>query len=226
MVMLTATLPPSEEEELYRRMYVEKEHVQIFRASTVRKNVAYRVIDISGIGRKRDKEKMVLGLIQKNIRKHSTGKVVVYSNTVPKAKTIAESLGCDAYHHHAVGKEHMLDDFREGRQPIIVATSALGMGVDIPDIRCIIHVDRMWGTVEVLPANAANAPDQAAIDAQARSELAPLLSLAATATDASARVSKVVDAVAFCYSFDVSKSHLRDQPDTRRSFWPEIASST
>ena len=142
MVMLTATLPPSEEEELYRRMYVEKEHVQIFRASTVRKNVAYRVIDISGIGRKRDKEKMVLGLIQKNIRKHSTGKVVVYSNTVPKAKTIAESLGCDAYHHHAVGKEHMLDDFREGRQPIIVATSALGMGVDIPDIRCIIHVDR------------------------------------------------------------------------------------
>src|SRR5437764_936096 len=42
MVMLTATLPPSEEEELYRRMYVEKEHVQIFRASTVRKNVAYR----------------------------------------------------------------------------------------------------------------------------------------------------------------------------------------
>src|SRR5207248_9565153 len=120
----------------------EKEHVQIFRASTVRKNVAYRVIDISGIGRKRDKEKMVLGLIQKNIRKHSTGKVVVYSNTVPKAKTIAGSLGCDAYHHHAVGKEHMLDDFREGRQPIIVATSALGMGVDIPDIRCIIHVDR------------------------------------------------------------------------------------
>jgi plastocyanin len=46
---------------------------------------------------------------------------------------------------------------------------------------CIIHVDRMWGTVEVLPADATSVPDQAAIDAQAQAELAPLLSLAATA---------------------------------------------
>ncbi|TKA22027.1 hypothetical protein B0A49_14051, partial [Cryomyces minteri] len=39
-------------------------------------------------------------------------------------------------------KDRMLEGFREGRQRMIVATSALGMGVDIPDIRCIIHIDR------------------------------------------------------------------------------------
>ncbi|KAF2742023.1 P-loop containing nucleoside triphosphate hydrolase protein [Sporormia fimetaria CBS 119925] len=35
----------------------------------------------------------------------------------------------------------MLEDVFAGRQRVIVATSALGMGVDIPDIRCIVHID-------------------------------------------------------------------------------------
>jgi superfamily II DNA helicase RecQ len=41
MVMLTATLPPSEEDELFRRMYVEREQVELIRAATARTNVAY-----------------------------------------------------------------------------------------------------------------------------------------------------------------------------------------
>jgi hypothetical protein len=35
----------------------------------------------------------------------------------------------------------MLEAFIAGRQRIIVATSSLGMGVDVPDIWCIIHID-------------------------------------------------------------------------------------
>lgn len=68
--------------------------------------------------------------------------MVVYSNTVGRVKRIAQELGCNAYYHDAVGKASMLEEFIEGKQQVIVATSALGMGVDIPDIRCIIHVDR------------------------------------------------------------------------------------
>jgi superfamily II DNA helicase RecQ len=41
----------------------------------------------------------------------------------------------------AVGKASMLADFMAGKQQVIVTTSALGMGVDIPDVRCIIHID-------------------------------------------------------------------------------------
>jgi superfamily II DNA helicase RecQ len=36
----------------------------------------------------------------------------------------------------------MLADFIAGQQRVIVATSTLGMSMNIPDIRCIIHVDR------------------------------------------------------------------------------------
>lgn len=44
-----------------------------------------------------------------------------------------------AYHYDTVGKRKVLKEFRTGEKRVIVATSALGMGVDIVDIRCIIH---------------------------------------------------------------------------------------
>jgi superfamily II DNA helicase RecQ len=57
--------------------------------------------------------------------------VVVYGNSVPKVKALAEQLGCDAYHYKAVGKASMLQAFAAGNKRVIVATSALGIGVDI-----------------------------------------------------------------------------------------------
>jgi superfamily II DNA helicase RecQ len=83
----------------------------------------------------------VLATVQRKLRKYKAGKIVVYGNSVPKVKVLAEKFGCQAYYHAAVGKAGMLEAFMAGRQRIIVATSTLGMGVDVPDIRCIIHMD-------------------------------------------------------------------------------------
>jgi plastocyanin len=42
---------------------------------------------------------------------------------------------------------------------------------------CLVHPDRMRGTVEVVSASAMDVPDQARIDAQAKAESAPLVAL-------------------------------------------------
>jgi superfamily II DNA helicase RecQ len=141
IVMLTATLPPSEEGELFRRMHFDLEQVKMFRAPTARTNVAYRVIKIGQRAKKQEVEATVLAMVRRKLRKYKAGKIVVYGNLVPKVKALAEKLGYQAYHHDAVGKTSMLEAFMAGRQRIIVATSALGMGVGVPDIRCIIHID-------------------------------------------------------------------------------------
>ena len=141
MVMLTATLPPSEEDELFRRMYVERGQVELIRAATARTNVAYRVVRAGKAAKKKEVEEMVVRTVRQKLRKHKKGKVVVYGNSVPKVKELAQALGCHAYHHKGVGKASMLEDFAAGKQRVIVATNALGMGVDIPDIRCIVHID-------------------------------------------------------------------------------------
>ncbi|KAI2476310.1 ATP-dependent DNA helicase recQ [Pyrenophora tritici-repentis] len=141
MVMLTATLPPSEEDELFQRMHFERRQVRIFRAPTARSNIAYRVVRVEKERKRGEVEASVLEMVRQKVAKYKTGKIVVYGNSVPKVKGLAEKLKCHAYHHHAVGKASMLEEFMGVKQRVIVATSALGMGVDVPDIRYIVHMD-------------------------------------------------------------------------------------
>lgn len=44
MLLLTATLPPSEEQKLFERMYWRRDGVRLIRASTVRSNIAYSTL--------------------------------------------------------------------------------------------------------------------------------------------------------------------------------------
>jgi superfamily II DNA helicase RecQ len=90
---------------------------------------------------KQEVETVVVNKVRQKMRQYKSGKIVIYGNLVVKVKTLAEKFGCDAYYYDAVGKASILADFMAGKQRVMVATSALGMGVDIPDIRCIIHVD-------------------------------------------------------------------------------------
>jgi superfamily II DNA helicase RecQ len=144
MVLLTATLPPSEEDELFRRMHFERDQVKMFRAKTTRTNVAYRVIQVDETAKQEEVEAVAVRIARRKLRKYRVGKIVIYGNSVSGVKRLAEKLGCNAYFHDAVGKASMLADFMADKQRVIVATSALGMGVDIPDIRCIIHIHWPW----------------------------------------------------------------------------------
>ncbi|EDN04941.1 conserved hypothetical protein [Histoplasma mississippiense (nom. inval.)] len=148
MVLLTATLPPGEEEKLWSRMHCTRADISLFRARTCRPNVAYRVwqpiiegSEYGGLNRW-FQAPSVVRFIQDRMRRTGEGKGVVYCQTVNQVTTMASALGCEAYHHHQIDKAGILERFRQGQYQVIVATSALGMGIDIPNIRSIIHVGR------------------------------------------------------------------------------------
>ncbi|RHZ43207.1 uncharacterized protein CDV56_101272 [Aspergillus thermomutatus] len=107
MVWLTATLPPSMEDELCRRMKHDRTAMTIYRAQTSRPNVAYRWIE----------SEAVVAFIQDRIQQVAGGKVIIYANIIGQVTAMTRVLG-----------------------PVITAMSALGMGVDIPNIRSIIHI--------------------------------------------------------------------------------------
>ncbi|KAI4192651.1 MAG: hypothetical protein LQ350_008599 [Teloschistes chrysophthalmus] len=57
-----------------------------------------------------------------------------------ETKELADILGCEGYHHDAPGKKKILDGLKDGDR-MVVATSAFGMGIDVADIRLVVHAD-------------------------------------------------------------------------------------
>jgi ATP-dependent DNA helicase RecQ len=87
-----------------------------------------------------------------------SGGSIVYCATIKRVEELAETLsksirGKDVLIFHGelsdATKRNNQDAFMEGHADIIVSTNAFGMGVDKPDVRCVIHRD-FPGTVEAL----------------------------------------------------------------------------
>ena len=66
----------------------------------------------------------------------------MYSNSVNRVERLAEMLGCLSIHANKEDKAEYFQELRQGEHRVVVAINALGIGVDIPDIQCVIHVDR------------------------------------------------------------------------------------
>ena len=54
-----------------------------------------------------------------------------------KVQALIEALDYDGYYHAAAKKDKKLRVFVTGQKKVIVATSVLRIGIDIPDIRVI-----------------------------------------------------------------------------------------
>jgi superfamily II DNA helicase RecQ len=72
------------------------------------------------------------------------GQIVVYCKKVEQAKRLAKVLQCSVY-HRTVGnneeKKGILRRLTGQTERVFTATNALGLGVDAPTIRVVIHVE-------------------------------------------------------------------------------------
>src|SRR5438128_7174207 len=68
-------------------------------------------------------------------------RALVYVGTVTAAEEVAAELGAGCYHgrQDAAVRRRIQEDFTQGRISVVVATSAFGIGLDIADIRRVIH---------------------------------------------------------------------------------------
>lgn len=84
----------------------------------------------------------VVLFIKERIRRSHGGRVMIYGHTVPHMQAISQMIRCEAYFKDQIDRSGVLERFRQTQSAVVAATSALGIGVDIPDIRSIIHISR------------------------------------------------------------------------------------
>src|SRR5436309_3473959 len=138
MVLLTATLPPSKESELREMMCLEAP--LMIRDLTSRPNIAYDIRTCSGTEDKRDE--MVVELVRQRMEQYTNGEgIIVYGGSVDHCKSLAEKLGCQAYYAAREDKNEVLQDWLDGRTQVVVATNALGLGIDKPNVRLVLHAE-------------------------------------------------------------------------------------
>lgn len=141
VVLLTSTLPPSDERWLLEMLHMPRDIVHVFRSPrTTRPNIEYRVEPVDGTN-----DAVVRFVTDRQGRWYGTGgKIIVYANDTKRVQKLAEILQCYAF-HDLMGKqqkEQVLELFsQESRGATIVATPDLAVVVNIPTVRCVIHVD-------------------------------------------------------------------------------------
>ena len=154
-VWLTATLPPSFEEAFIQRNFLVRP--RMVRESTNRPNVRYRIREYGGPGRLRDEAADLIRSLLRGgpgttdsvsaVLGDARSRVIVYCGTIDLMKELADELdGCPTY---TGDRETMSAEEKEAAigqwlgptgSPVIVATSALGLGFDYPHVRLVVHV--------------------------------------------------------------------------------------
>jgi superfamily II DNA helicase RecQ len=143
VVYLTATLKPTEEERFLKVVGVKRKDIDIFRESTTRENIAYDVVECE---EGQNVETATKELVERKRRQYegtaTGGSIIVYAGSINAVKRLAQELGCPMYHSKSgtqAQKERLLQRLKEGKEKVIVATNGLGLGVDAPQVRVVIH---------------------------------------------------------------------------------------
>jgi len=138
---LTATANPRTEADIARQLTPsEAAPLKVLRASMDRPNISLRVIPVQGTAQK-------LEVLEKFLRE-TEGAGILYCATREGTEIVSEYLRekkSDVLSYHAgytpERKRELQETFMSGKAKAIAATNALGMGIDKPDIRFIVHTD-------------------------------------------------------------------------------------
>ncbi|KAF2624455.1 P-loop containing nucleoside triphosphate hydrolase protein [Macroventuria anomochaeta] len=143
IVLLMATLLPARQGELEASMLLPC--AEYVRASTVRPNTCYYVLWCRR-GEKKEMALMMCRQQQQQLREKGL-KGVVYCHSKAVCEQMAEMLECTHYHAGMPDRAERLEQWLKNGG-LVIATSALGTGVDFPGIVFILHVGMPWSMID------------------------------------------------------------------------------
>lgn len=144
-IALTATATPEVQTDIVRQLGLEPSEIRLFHEGIDRPNLELRVLDVWDTQEKLDAMRTVF---QKWLSPESTGSGIVYFTLIRTLEEFSEHLRAAGVSHVCYhgdldrrSRRMIQEDFMNGRNRLVLATNAFGMGVDKDDIRFVIHAD-------------------------------------------------------------------------------------
>ena len=137
-VALTATATKEVQKDIILKLGLIPNEMKIFHQGIQRPNLRLETTDIYD-------DQDTLDAIYKVIDRYK-GPGIIYFSLIKRLEYFSQILGDRGYKHgiyhgklDAAKRKQVQRDFLSGKQNIILATNAFGMGIDKPDIRFVIH---------------------------------------------------------------------------------------
>jgi len=68
----------------------------------------------------------------------------MYSGQVENCKGLAEKRDCEVYYADSEDKTLALQNWLDGKKQVIIATNALRLEIDVPNIRLVLHAEPLF----------------------------------------------------------------------------------
>lgn len=145
-ICMTATLPPQHEGRFIELIWPTSSTLLVtLREPTTRPNISYQVRDLKPRPGQSGFDAAVACIRDRTELYRGKGSVLVYTSLISDGLRLAAELDCPFY-DGAFGRTAdgpwVVQQLVEGNLSIVVATSALGLGIDAPFIRAVFHYGR------------------------------------------------------------------------------------
>lgn len=139
-IALTATATHDVQEDIIKKLHINMDDIKLFHQGIERPNLRLEAVDVFD-----DKEKLKEIIL--TLEKYD-GCGIIYFSLIKTLQRFSEILSDKGFKHGVYhGKledrqrKSMQRDFLNGKQELILATNAFGMGIDKSDIRFVIHAE-------------------------------------------------------------------------------------
>jgi ATP-dependent DNA helicase RecQ len=139
-VALTATATPEVQQDIIKKLGLKTDDVKIFHEGINRPNLKLEAIDVF------DEKETFKEIV--NVLETYKGAGIIYFSLIKKLEQFSQLLRDKGYRHgvyhgklDAALRKKTQRNFLEGKEKLMLATNAFGMGIDKADIRFVIHAE-------------------------------------------------------------------------------------
>jgi superfamily II DNA helicase RecQ len=142
LVYLTGSLAPRDMPTFFKAIGLRESDVIVLRQHTTRPNISYSVCGVLAEDGENPKHAYARYIATEMTKHPQADQALVYCQQIERGTSIANLLNTAMYHGKLPlrTKARLLASFTKGEMQVMVATNAMGQGVDLDAVKIVFHV--------------------------------------------------------------------------------------